>query len=113
MKCPRCGHENVEGELFCAGCQQRLPRLSTEAYEAMYQTQDARWRTRRRRDVVHALAWGLALGLGTLAIAFLMESFDDPSFRGMIATGKQIWWLVGLLWGWVVWGLRRASSTER
>ncbi|MBN1389348.1 MAG: hypothetical protein JXA22_01775 [Candidatus Thermoplasmatota archaeon] len=28
LKCPRCGEENRDNELYCAGCQVRLPSMS-------------------------------------------------------------------------------------
>jgi len=113
MRCSFCGRENPDSELFCEGCGKRLPPPSAEAYETMYRAQEASWRSRRRRDAALALSWGLIIGLGTLAFAPLLESGDDASYRMLVALGKQAWWLIGLLWGGVVWGLRRGFSSER
>ncbi|MBN1539395.1 MAG: hypothetical protein JW939_04565, partial [Candidatus Thermoplasmatota archaeon] len=29
LKCPRCGEENRDNELYCAGCQARLPSMDS------------------------------------------------------------------------------------
>ena len=94
IRCPRCGHENPEGELFCASCQERLPRPSAASSTRCTERRRASWRARRRKDATYALVWGLAVGLGTLAIGLSSEaSGGDPS---LVALGKQLFWLVGL-----------------
>ncbi len=77
----------------------------------MYREQDAHWKARRRGDLRYALIWGLVTGLGVLGLALWMEATGGD--RGMIALGKQLFWLVGLFWGFGAWGLRRMTSSER
>ncbi len=113
MRCPRCGHENPEGELFCAGCLQRLPKPSASDYEAMYREQDRKWRARKRRDAAYAVVWGLVAGLGSLGLANLIATWGEPGDLWLVGAGRQAWWFIGLFWGTVIWGLRRTSSRER
>jgi hypothetical protein len=113
MRCPHCGHDNPVGELFCDNCRRTLPRPTAGELDATYRAQDSARRKRLRRDATHAVVWGLVAGLGSLALANLIATWGEPGDLWMVAAGRQAWWLIGLFWGTVIWGLRRGFSTER
>ena len=70
MKCPKCGHENDEGEIFCQKCDWQLNRPHKESMDPM-------------TKVIIAGFGGLIFGTAALIVAILGFGIYGAVFGGI------------------------------
>jgi zinc ribbon protein len=105
VHCPHCDADNPTGELFCQRCGRRLPRPTRSAFSAWEEALSRDRQRRARNDLLLGAGFGTVMALLTL---LLSDAAPAGSVIGNAA--REQWWLFGILWGVVLWVLRRYAG---
>lgn len=84
MFCPRCGHENANGELFCAMCGESLkekpkPNIFKNDQPGFYYVEDRRYSGKAIAGFILSLVGIIVAGIicGTIGIVFSILGLSE------------------------------------